>query len=47
MHGTRVIDASTVYTGPLACQLLGDFGADVMKIECGCRMSQVIGHEDS
>jgi crotonobetainyl-CoA:carnitine CoA-transferase CaiB-like acyl-CoA transferase len=29
----RVIDASTLFAGPLAAMLLGDFGADVLKIE--------------
>jgi crotonobetainyl-CoA:carnitine CoA-transferase CaiB-like acyl-CoA transferase len=31
--GLRVIDASTILAGPLTCQLLGDFGADVIKVE--------------
>lgn len=33
LAGTRVVDASTILAGPLACQILGDFGAEVIKIE--------------
>ena len=33
LAGRRVIDASTVLAGPLAAQVFGDFGADVVKVE--------------
>jgi crotonobetainyl-CoA:carnitine CoA-transferase CaiB-like acyl-CoA transferase len=33
LQGLRVIDAGTMIAGPLAATLLGDFGADVIKIE--------------
>jgi formyl-CoA transferase len=33
LSGLRVIDVSTLFAGPLAAMLLGDFGAEVLKIE--------------
>lgn len=33
LRGLRVVDLSTVLAGPLACQVLGDYGAEVVKVE--------------
>ena len=33
LRGVRVLDVSTVLAGQLACQIDGDFGADVIKVE--------------
>lgn len=33
LAGLRVIEAATLFAGPLAATILADFGADVIKIE--------------
>ena len=33
LHGLRVVDAATLFAGPLAATILGDFGAEVIKLE--------------
>ena len=33
LHGVKIIEMTSVVLGPWACQMLGDMGADVIKIE--------------
>jgi crotonobetainyl-CoA:carnitine CoA-transferase CaiB-like acyl-CoA transferase len=47
LSGLRVIDASTIVAGPLLCTVLGDFGADVVKIEHPARGDDIRRHGPS
>ena len=44
LTGLRVLDASTILAGPLVAQILGDYGADVIKIEHPTRGDGMRGH---
>ncbi len=44
LAGLRVIDASTILAGPLCCQILGDHGAEVIKVEHPERGDGMRGH---
>ena len=33
LHGVRVLDLGTVYAAPTTAMLLGDYGAEVVKVE--------------
>jgi crotonobetainyl-CoA:carnitine CoA-transferase CaiB-like acyl-CoA transferase len=44
LAGMRVLDLATIYAGPLIAQLLGDFGADVIKVEHPERGDGLRGH---
>lgn len=44
LAGLRVIDLSTLFAGPLAAMHLGDFGAEVVKVEHPGRPDPARGH---
>ncbi|MEQ6899320.1 CoA transferase [Microbacterium sp. KR10-403] len=44
LDGVRVLDVSTLFAGPLAATFLGDFGADVVKVEHPRRPDAARGH---
>ncbi|MFI9649809.1 CaiB/BaiF CoA transferase family protein [Streptomyces sp. NPDC052040] len=44
LTGLRVLDLATLFAGPLAATLLGDFGAEVVKVEHPTRPDPSRGH---
>ncbi|KUN86701.1 acyl-CoA transferase [Streptomyces bungoensis] len=44
LEGLRVLDLATLFAGPLAATLLGDFGAEVVKVEHPHRPDPSRGH---
>jgi crotonobetainyl-CoA:carnitine CoA-transferase CaiB-like acyl-CoA transferase len=44
LAGVRVIEAATLFAGPLAATFLGDFGADVVKVEHPSRPDAARSH---
>jgi crotonobetainyl-CoA:carnitine CoA-transferase CaiB-like acyl-CoA transferase len=47
LEGIRVIEAATLFAAPMAGMLLGDFGADVVKLEHPRRPDPARGHGPS
>ena len=44
LEGLRVLDLATLFAGPMAATLLGDFGAEVIKVEHPGRPAPSRGH---
>ncbi|MGH9109604.1 MAG: CaiB/BaiF CoA transferase family protein [Acidimicrobiales bacterium] len=44
LAGVRVVDASSILAGPLCCRILGDYGADVVKVEHPTAGDPMRGH---
>ncbi|MGX1884350.1 CaiB/BaiF CoA transferase family protein [Streptomyces sp. NPDC055287] len=47
LTGLRVLDLATLFAGPLAATMLGDFGADVIKVEHPTKPDPSRGHGPS
>jgi len=47
LEGIRVVEAATLFAAPIAGMLLGDYGADVIKIEHPSRPDPARGHGPS
>ncbi|MDF3146302.1 CoA transferase [Streptomyces sp. T21Q-yed] len=47
MTGLRVLDLATLFAGPLAATMLGDFGAEVIKVEHPAKPDPSRGHGPS
>jgi crotonobetainyl-CoA:carnitine CoA-transferase CaiB-like acyl-CoA transferase len=47
LTGLRVLDLATLFAGPLAATLLGDFGAEVIKVEHPAKPDPSRGHGPS
>ncbi|MFF3646743.1 CaiB/BaiF CoA transferase family protein [Streptomyces sp. NPDC002564] len=47
LTGLRVLDLATLFAGPLAATMLGDFGAEVVKVEHPTRPDPSRGHGPS
>ncbi|MBZ6200373.1 CoA transferase [Streptomyces olivaceus] len=47
LTGLRVLDLATLFAGPLAATMLGDFGAEVIKVEHPTRPDPSRGHGPS
>ncbi|MCC5580486.1 CoA transferase [Microtetraspora sp. AC03309] len=44
LSGVRVLDLATLFAGPMAAMLLGDYGADVIKVEHPAKPDPSRGH---
>ena len=47
LEGIKVVEAATLFAAPLAAMMLGDYGADVVKIEHPHRVDPARGHGPS